>query len=68
MSQLSAYAKAVLAAIVAALSALGAALTDGGVSASEWVAVALAFFVALGTVFAVPNGNPQPTGVQDPEA
>ena len=49
------YAKAILAAIIAALAALGTSLTDGGVSASEWVAVALAFFVALGGVFAVPN-------------
>lgn len=48
-------AKALTGAIIAALAALGTALTDGGVSASEWVAVALAFFVALSTVYAVPN-------------
>lgn len=49
------YAKALLAALIAALTALGTALTDGGVSPSEWVAVALAFFVALGAVYSVPN-------------
>lgn len=49
------YAKAVLAAVIAALTALGTALTDETISSSEWVAVALAFFVALGAVYAVPN-------------
>lgn len=63
------YAKALVGALIAALSALGASLTDGGVSASEWVAVALAFLVAFGGVFSVPNAAPgQPGGNQDPEA
>lgn len=63
------YAKAILAAVIAALTALGTALTDGGISPSEWVAVALAFCVALGGVAAIPNAVPgQPGGPQDPEA
>lgn len=49
------YAKAIIAALIAALTALGTGLTDGGMSASEWVAVALAFVVSLGAVYSVPN-------------
>ncbi len=56
------YAKAIVSAVVAALTALGTGLTDGGMSPSEWTAVALAFFVALGATFAVPNA---PSGPQD---
>jgi hypothetical protein len=52
---LTAYAKAVIGAIIAALGALGTALIDQDVTPNEWIGVALAFFVALGGVWAVPN-------------
>lgn len=45
--------KAVVA-VAAALGVLGAAMADGAVSQSEWVAVALAALGALG-VYQVPN-------------
>lgn len=66
------YAKAIVGALVAGLGALGTALTDGAVSAQEWVAVASATLVALGVVFGVPNRDPQAAhqdeSVQPPEA
>ena len=42
------YAKAVVAVIAAALYALQAALTDGGVTAQEWVGIAVAAVAAVG--------------------
>jgi len=60
MSKFAPYAKAVLAAAIAGLGALGTALTDGSVSTAEWVAVASAVVVALGVVWGVPNKPPQP--------
>ena len=59
MSRIAPYAKAVIAALVAGLGSLGAVLVDdkslGDVTDGQWIAVALAFLVALGAVFAVPN-------------
>lgn len=59
MSALAGMAKAVLAAVIAGLGALGASLVDdkslGDVTSGQWVAVALAFFVALAAVYGVPN-------------
>jgi sugar phosphate permease len=55
MNTFAPYAKAILGALIAGLTALGTALTDGGVSASEWVAAAIATLVALGAVYAIPN-------------
>jgi hypothetical protein len=52
------YAKAITAAVVAFLTALGVALPDG-ITPPEWVAVALATVVALGAVWAVPNAPAQ---------
>ncbi|MEU4675733.1 hypothetical protein [Micromonospora sp. NPDC023737] len=49
------YAKAVVGAAVAGLTALGTALADNTVTASEWVGVAVATLAALGVVYAVPN-------------
>lgn len=53
------YAKAVVGAIVAALSALSAYLVNdtsfSDITAGQWVQVAIAFLVALGAVYAVPN-------------
>lgn len=51
---MSKYAKAVVGALVAGLTALLPAL-DAGVNAAEWVTAAVAFLVALGVVWAVPN-------------
>jgi hypothetical protein len=60
------YAKAVVGAIVAALTALGALLSGGeglgDITAGQWVGVAVAFVSALGVVWAVPNA---PDGPED---
>lgn len=48
-------AKAIIGALIAGLTAIGTGLTDGGVSAQEWVAALVAFLVALGGIYAVPN-------------
>lgn len=53
------YAKAVVAAIIAGLTALLPALDDSAVSAKEWVVVAVATLGALGITYAVPNKAPQ---------
>lgn len=56
------YAKAILASLIAGLGALATALVDdkslGDVSDGQWVAVVLAFLVALAGVYAVPNKQP----------
>ncbi|MEV0425380.1 hypothetical protein [Micromonospora sp. NPDC050495] len=49
------YAKAIVGGAVAGLTALGTALADDRVTASEWVGVAVATLAALGIVYAVPN-------------
>lgn len=54
MSAAAAYAKAIVAALIAGLSALATALPDG-VTAAEWVTVAIAGLVALSAVWATPN-------------
>lgn len=51
------YAKAIVGGIVAALTAVATGLTDGHLTAAECVAAAIAFFVALGSVFQVPNAD-----------
>jgi hypothetical protein len=48
------YAKAIVAGLIAGLTALAPAL-DGGVSGKEWIAIALATLAGLGVVYAVPN-------------
>lgn len=56
MDTVKSYAKAIIGAIIAGLGALTTALADkNGVSAYEWVTVALAFFIALGGVAVTPN-------------
>lgn len=53
------YAKAIIGAIVSGLMAYQTAvLGDRVVSPEEWASVAIAFFVALGAVWAVPNDPP----------
>jgi len=49
------YAKAVIAALVAGLTAISTGLVDGGLTWSEGITAVIAFFVALGAVFSVPN-------------
>lgn len=52
-----AYTRKFLVALIAALGVLLVVL-DNGVTASEWVQVAIAFLGALG-VYAVPNAGPK---------
>lgn len=49
------YAKAIVGALLAGLTALGTALTDGAVTATEWVGVAVAALATFGGVFGVRN-------------
>jgi hypothetical protein len=58
MKNLGLYAKAVVAALVAALTVAYAALDgpDGEINDKEWVNIALAAVTALG-VYAVPNAK-----------
>lgn len=48
-------AKAVVGGVLAGLTALGTALTDGAVSPDEWVAVAVATLGTYAAVFGVRN-------------
>lgn len=59
MNKIAPYLKAITGAIVAGLTALGAALSDNEVTAGEWVTVAIAFFAGLGLVWAIPNKDPE---------
>ena len=54
-----AYAKPIYAALVALLGALGTALTDGGISAEEWVTIASATVLAAGAVYGVTGTEPR---------
>lgn len=54
----AAYAKAVVGALVAGLTALATALADGNVTAAEAVTCVVAALVALGAVWATPNQPP----------
>lgn len=59
MKNIAPYAKALIAALVAGLGVIGASLADGSwLTAQDWVSAAVAFLVALGAVFAVPNQLP----------
>lgn len=49
------YAKAIVAAVMAGLGALGTALADGSATATEWVVVASSVVAALALVWGVPN-------------
>ena len=56
------YAKAIMGALAGGLAALGTALADGQVTATEWVVVAAGAVAGLGLVWGVPNK--QDTGGQ----
>ena len=58
MNKIAPYAKAIIAAVVTFLGALVTALDSGGISASEWLTALIAFLVAFGAVFSVPNRPP----------
>lgn len=60
------YAKAVIAALVAGLGALGTALLDNAVAPVEWVGIASTTLIALYGVWQVPNAKP-PAVVQRAE-
>ncbi len=63
MNKITPYAKAVVGFITPGAVALGAAVLEGspggsGVTAAEWVTVAVACVVTGGAVFTVPNREP----------
>jgi len=51
------YAKAITGAIIAALGAYATAASDASVTAPEWAVIGIAFFAALGLVWAIPSGG-----------
>lgn len=55
--KLGAYAKTIVAVVLAAAYALQAALSDDTVTTTEWVGIGLAVLTALG-VWAIPNAKP----------
>ncbi len=54
MDKIAPYYKAIVGALVAAISA-AIPIVDDGVTTSEGLSIALAFIVGLGVVYAVPN-------------
>lgn len=62
--QLGQVAKALLAGVLAFLTALGGYLVNstslGQVTAGQWVYALLAGLVALGAVYGIPNASPGP--------
>ena len=57
---LNPYAKAIVAALIAALGGLQVASADGVITPAEWISVASAVVAALGLVWAVPNQPARP--------
>lgn len=53
--KISEYRKAIAAFLVPALGVLAIALTDGVVTAEEWVQIVIAALGTAGVVYAVPN-------------
>jgi hypothetical protein len=56
---MTSYLKAIVGALIAGLGSLYQALDKGGVTAQEWVAVAIATLAALGVVWGTPNLDPK---------
>lgn len=54
-TKLSPYAKTFVAFLLAGLTALGTAMTDGKVTQNEWVAVAISALSTTSAVHTVPN-------------
>ncbi|MDX2749666.1 hypothetical protein PV413_03630 [Streptomyces scabiei] len=57
--RISAYAKAVVAALAAGAAAAGTAVQDGVVTSGEGIGVVLAVLGALGITYWVPNREPK---------
>lgn len=57
MSKLNPYAKAIVSAALAGLAAVGVAITDGQVTAVEYVVIASAVVGTLATIWGVPNAK-----------
>lgn len=53
------YAKAIVGAVLAGLTALATAMSEGGVTDAEWVAVLIAVVATFGGVYAKRNGLPR---------
>ena len=51
-------AKALIASVVAFLTAISTALGDGSISAQEWITALIALIIGFGAVFSVPNKPP----------
>ncbi len=62
ISKLKPYRKAIVAALVAGLTALYAAMADDVITAGEWVMIVLALLGGGGVTYAVPNAPKLPTG------
>lgn len=60
-SKVAPYAKAIIGALIAGVSVIAAGVTDGHLSAGEWVSALLAALVALGGVYKIPNADPTAT-------
>ncbi len=58
------FAKAIVGGLIAGLSALAGAVGDG-VSAEEWITVAVATLAGLGIVYRTPNAHRRPRAVKD---
>ena len=55
MARVAPYYKAVAAALMAFLTAIGTSLDDGTLTAQDWVGAVIALVAGLGVVFAIPN-------------
>ena len=53
------YAKAIVGAVIAALTALSTALDDGVVTQQEWITVVLGLLTGIAVIWAVPNATPE---------
>lgn len=58
LEKVAPYAKAIIAAVVAFLTAIATALDSGGIDAQEWITAVIALIVGFGAVFRVPNTPP----------
>jgi hypothetical protein len=63
--KLAPYAKAIVAAGTGFLGAYVTAVSDGVVTTSEWVFVAVTTLVSGAAVFGVPNKDPEATHQQE---
>lgn len=65
MTSIAGYAKAVVAFLLAGLTALGTALADERVTQAEWVAVVIAALATTSGVWAMPNRTADPVQALD---